>query len=1281
MRRVRVPALLLAALLLLALPAVVAPTGVAGAAPSASAADAKITPDARRALAGGRHAQLYVWLRERADLSGAARRGSHADRVGYGRRQLVETAERSQRGVRDLLRRRHVRHDPLWVVNAVRVHDADAALAAELAARPEVKMVRAGQTFAVPTVTPATAQAAVDGLEWNIARIGADRVWSQYGTRGEGIVVANIDTGVQFDHPALVGQYRGNLGDGRFEHDYNWFDLYQSCAGNAPCDTNGHGTHTMGTMVGDDGTNHIGVAPGSRWIAAKGCQSTGCDLFGLLYSAAFVLGPFDRNGENPRPDLAPHIVNNSWGSDIANDPFFEEVVQSWIQVGIMPVFSAGNDGPSCGSAGSPADYLNSYAVAAFDVNNAIADFSSRGAVGAAEIKPDVAAPGVAVRSSVFGGRYETYDGTSMAAPHVAGAVALLWAAAPALIGDLPGTRKVLDDTAVDVPDTTCGGTADDNAVWGEGRLDVYAALGRAPRGGFGTVTGTVRSGGAVLRDVTVNVSGGPRVARTVRTDASGRYTVAVPAGTYEVSAAPFGYSTASVSGRVVSAGASTTTDLTVIALARYPISGTVRDKGGSLATGVPVRLLGAPLPSVVTGADGRYRIDDVPVGTYTLAYGAGRCLAGGTQPVVVDAAETMDLDPAAASDAAGYYCYRASTAFAAGTSVLPLTGDDESLEISLPFAMPFYGGRFTRAWVSTNGFLTFDRAADNSINREIPNASYPNASIFAFWDDLVVDAAASVRTATSGTAPNRRYVVEWRNVTFYGSTDRVTFSVELAEQGGMTVHYGSLTGGPDARGAGATIGLENLSGIGGLQYSLDSASLTSGTALIFRAAGGIRGTVTRPDGGPASDALVEARIGDARPVAARTAGDGTYVLQLPLGSYTVDISLATYGTSRENVVLDTDGVLVTHDVRLQPNERTVSGVVYDDLGKPVQGAEVWLTGGDTDRWFGPTGADGAYRFEKVPESAEGVLIYTRVPECMPDLAQTWVPELVGADLVRDVPVYARPTSSGYQCRLAAAAPVTVSTPVAVTPFGSPLPQVSLPFQFPFYGGRYTSAYVSSYGFLTFAAGSPQSGDNSRLPASNVNSADLAVYGFWDDLRIDAAATVRTGVTGTAPNRTFTVSWNNALIAGTSVRVTFDIVLHENGTVVLQNRSSSSDPRAAGSSATFGLERDNSSAFPYERQIPPGTAVTILAPATVTGVVTDESTGAPLAGATVRVLRDGAVAREVVTDASGRYSATVLLGSFAVQGQHSDYYTRQFSPVRLHSAGSTVVQDLSLPRQG
>lgn len=220
------------------------------------------------------------------------------------------------------------------------------------------------------------------------------------------------------------------------------------------------------------GGARIGVAPDAKWISAKGCEGATCSESALLAAAQWMLAPTDLAGNNPRPELRPDIINNSWGSDngIAVEDWYQDSVQAWIAAGMFPVSSNGNSGPACNTEGSPGDYTTSYALGAFDSKGVIASFSSRGQGENGVIKPDIAAPGVNIRSAYPGNSYANMSGTSMAAPHTAGAVALLWSAAPALAGDITATRELLDSTAVDVDDTSCGGTADDNNVWGEGKL-------------------------------------------------------------------------------------------------------------------------------------------------------------------------------------------------------------------------------------------------------------------------------------------------------------------------------------------------------------------------------------------------------------------------------------------------------------------------------------------------------------------------------------------------------------------------------------------------------------------------------------------------------------------------------------------------------------------------------------------------------------------------------------------------------------------------------------------
>ena len=451
-----------------------------GAAPAASGLQ-KVDAQVLRAVQGGASTTYWAILRDKADLSAAPGISDWNARGWYVYNRLVGVARDSQGALRSLLKSQGVRYTSFWIINAIQITSGASTLA-EVAARPEVASVVPNWSSHIDG-SPAP-KSGIQTIEWNIQRINAPQVWSTYNDRGDQIPVASIDTGTQWDHPALIKEYRGIHGTAGtvVNHNYNWWDPSHVC-GNpslAPCDNVGHGTHTMGTIVGDDyGSNQIGVAPRAYWFTAKGCESNSCSSSALLSSGQFMLAPTDLNGNNPKPDLRPVVVSNSWG-DGGNNQFYRATVQSWVAAGIFPDFANGNSGPSCRSVGSPGDYPESYGVGAFDINNIIASFSSRGPSNVdGGIKPNVSAPGVDVRSSVPNNSYATFSGTSMATPHVAGTIALIIAGAPQWRGDIPNLRMFIDTTAIDMSDLTCGGSSGDNNVWGEGRLDAFGAVTKA----------------------------------------------------------------------------------------------------------------------------------------------------------------------------------------------------------------------------------------------------------------------------------------------------------------------------------------------------------------------------------------------------------------------------------------------------------------------------------------------------------------------------------------------------------------------------------------------------------------------------------------------------------------------------------------------------------------------------------------------------------------------------------------------------------------------------------
>jgi subtilisin family serine protease len=886
------------------------PIGAAGS-PAAAAPDqaeakavaSKVAKKVTNRIARDGKASFWVFLDRKADLSGAAKLRGHTEKAAHVYRTKTEHAERTQAGLRALLAKRGADFTPYWLVNAIRV-TGDADLLGDIAVRSDVAEIAADDPVELPKPLPGSPVETVNAVEWNIDRINAPRVWNELGVRGEGIVVANIDSGVDVTHPALAASYRGRNADGTLDNNYNWFDPAGICPTDDPCDNNDHGTHTMGTMVGSDGANVIGVAPGAKWIAAKGCETSSCSRASLLAAGQWIVAPTDLNGENPRPDLAPDIVNNSWGSSVY-DPWYAEVVSSWVAAGIFPAFSNGNSGPSCNTSGSPGSYTISYSSGAFDVNNAIASFSSRGTGENGDIKPNIAAPGANVRSSVPGG-YDIFSGTSMASPHTAATVALMWSASPALQGDIDETKRILDDTAIDVEALTCGGTVDDNNIFGEGRLDAFAAVSATPRGALGALGGHVTSGGTGLAGATVTVTG--PMTRTSTTAADGGYGFdRLMVGEYTITVSKFGYLTATGSATIVEDGTATV-DIEVTQAPSAVLSGTVTTSAGP-AAGATVTVEGTPI-STTADAQGHYSVT-VPQGEYDVTYShAYQCADVVTRSVTLTGDTTLDVTMPDRVDAFGYACGGADGDFVPGTELVDLTGDDKTLNITLPFRVPFYGKAYRDAWVSTNGVLGFGAASTNRLNTALPNTAVPNLALYPFWDDLYVENDSGIYTAVTGAKPHRTFIVEWRNVSLFSSrTTRFTFSAAISEDGTITFRYKDIEGtGPEA-GSQATIGLENADGTVGFQYSLNEAAVADGTAITFRSTrtGVLSGVVTDAnDGLPVAGATVTAQVGDAT-ATDTTDSDGTYLLQAPAGDTQVTIAKADYEAAELTVALPAGG--------------------------------------------------------------------------------------------------------------------------------------------------------------------------------------------------------------------------------------------------------------------------------------------------------------------------------------------------------------------------------------
>lgn len=313
---------------------------------------------------------------------------------------------------------------------------------------------------------------APDGTEAGLLVIDADLMWDM-GYTGYGRLALTSDTGVDGIHPALIANFRGNITDG----ENAWLNLNGS---SAPEDCDDHGTHVTGTMVGLDRVTNdtIGVAFNAQWM---GSPSIVCSFNGSQDNINTFQWALDPDGDPATIDDMPDVVNNSWRdpSSSACNTFYNDVFDALEATKVAVVFSAGNEGPDAMTITNPKNIntslVNAFAVGATSSggSNPIADFSSRGpsvcgGEGSLAIKPEVSAPGVSVRSCVPGEGYGNKGGTSMAAPHVSGAILLLREAFPNTTAT--EVKSALYFSAVDL------GEAGEDNTYGMGMINVPAAF-------------------------------------------------------------------------------------------------------------------------------------------------------------------------------------------------------------------------------------------------------------------------------------------------------------------------------------------------------------------------------------------------------------------------------------------------------------------------------------------------------------------------------------------------------------------------------------------------------------------------------------------------------------------------------------------------------------------------------------------------------------------------------------------------------------------------------------
>ena len=413
-----------------------------------------------------------VIFASRADLSPAYSL-DRPDRSRFVYELLKQVAEREQASVRAYLDQAGIAYDSFIAANEIYVKSGSMDTLAALAEFPEVVRIRLPVEVDMESIDfsdqenaePRRAQA------WGIADIGADLFWSSFSSRGEGMVVAEIGTGVEWDHPALIGSYHCGSDP---SDPACWHDPANICGGSM-CDNNGLSTGMMGILVGSDDpgvTNQVGIAPGAEWITCKGCESPSCSESSLLGCADWILAP---GGD---PANSPHIVVCPW-SNTGGDDWFLAPVQAWRAAGIFPVFRSGNTG-GCASLNSPGDYMESFQVTGHDDTRAIASFASQGPSVYGHdpyTKPNVSAPAVSVLTAWSGHGWTVSSGTSFPVAYAGGAVALLWSYDSSLIGAIDETFQVLQNSAGSPVAGACGAPPDleGNYTYGYGYLDVAAA--------------------------------------------------------------------------------------------------------------------------------------------------------------------------------------------------------------------------------------------------------------------------------------------------------------------------------------------------------------------------------------------------------------------------------------------------------------------------------------------------------------------------------------------------------------------------------------------------------------------------------------------------------------------------------------------------------------------------------------------------------------------------------------------------------------------------------------
>ena len=518
--------------------------------------------------------------------------GREAIQKWYANRATVSQAELMQEIEADVAKN-VIDANGLWISNLVIIR-APAHWFEKLINRNDLVHLELDQSFSLPPMPEAkTSSGDTSTHTYGLKKIGAPEVWSKYGITGKGVKVGVLDTGIFKTHP--------DFGDRVLLTK----DFISSYADNASNDGQGHGTHCAGTIGGSNTSGRaIGVAPEASFVIGKIFNDSGSTTMSAILNAMQWIADPD---SNPATDDAPRVVSNSWGGGqgtVQSEKPRWTAVQTWRDLGIVPVFAAGNSGPSQGTMSVPGGYPHSFAIGATNKDDGIASFSSRGPIKwegfGSLIKPDISAPGVDVYSAKHTGGYTAMSGTSMATPHVAGVVALMLQANPDLTVDR--IESILTETSLDL------GAAGKDNVFGEGRMDAYRAVEIALKGG--NLLANVGFSGGQDQVVTMRFEPGNVVAKSK----DGILKASLAEGKYTFTASAFGY--LPISGEV-SIKAKETVDMKLKfqASPSFAAKFLLKDSNAVNLAGT-ITFLDAPLSPISVGMDGTEA--NIPGGIYSV---------------------------------------------------------------------------------------------------------------------------------------------------------------------------------------------------------------------------------------------------------------------------------------------------------------------------------------------------------------------------------------------------------------------------------------------------------------------------------------------------------------------------------------------------------------------------------------------------------------------------------------------------------------------------------------